>query len=112
MKQNMDKEEVAFITHISNMGNETIASTSKHLNDSTTTDCFVPVLSQMELWFLTALAAKNKCIPKTGDITQAFCLSYLPKVDEYGFRPPAGCPPPPPPRHLLETEKDPIRSQM
>ena len=33
----MDKDEVAFITHISNMGNETIASISKHLNDSTTT---------------------------------------------------------------------------
>ena len=56
------------------------------------TDCFAPVLSHLELRLLTALAAKNKCIPRTGDITQAFCQSYLPKGESYICRPPAGCP--------------------
>jgi hypothetical protein len=59
-------------------------------------NCFAPVLSQMELRFLTALAAKNKCIPKTGDITQAFCQSYLPEGEDYVCRPPPGCPLTPP----------------
>jgi deoxyuridine 5'-triphosphate nucleotidohydrolase len=59
-------------------------------------DCFAPVLSQMELRFLTALAAKNKCIPKTGDVTQAFCQSYLPEGEDYVCRPPPGCPLTPP----------------
>ncbi len=55
-------------------------------------DCFAPVLSQLELRFLAALAAQNKCIPKSGDITQAFCQSYLPPGEDYICRPPAGCP--------------------
>ncbi len=55
-------------------------------------EVFAPVLSQLELRFLTALAAKNKCIPKSGDITQAFCQSYLPTGEDYICRPPAGCP--------------------
>ena len=55
-------------------------------------DCFVPVLSQMELRLLTAIAVRNKCVPKMGDITQAFCQSYLPKGEDYICRPPAGCP--------------------
>jgi deoxyuridine 5'-triphosphate nucleotidohydrolase len=65
-------------------------------HDWSKNDCSAPVLSQMELRFLTALAAKQKCIPKTGDITQAFCQSYLPKGEEYVCRPPAGCPLTPP----------------
>jgi hypothetical protein len=58
----------------------------------TKNDCFAPVLSQMELQFLTALVAKNKCIPKTGDITQA----YLPKGEEYVCQLPVRCPLTPP----------------
>ena len=54
-------------------------------------DCFAPVLSQMELRFLIALAAKQKCIPKTGDVTQAFCQSCLPDDEHYVCRPPPGC---------------------
>lgn len=60
------------------------------------TDCFAPVLSPMELRFLTALATQNKCIPKTGDVRQAFCQSYLPPGEEYICRPPPGCPLTPP----------------
>jgi hypothetical protein len=60
-------------------------------HDWSKNDCFAPVLSQMELRFLTALAVKNKCIPKTGDVTQEFCQSYLPEGEEYICRPPPGC---------------------
>ena len=55
-------------------------------------DCFAPVLSQLELRFLIALAVQHKCIPKTGDIQQAFCQSTLPKNESYICSPPAGCP--------------------
>ncbi len=55
-------------------------------------DCFAPVLSQLELRLLVSLAAKNKCIPKQGDITQAFCQSYLPPDENYICKPPIGCP--------------------
>jgi hypothetical protein len=61
-------------------------------HDWSKNDCFAPVLSQFELRFLTALAAQKRCIPKTGDITQAFCQSYLPPGEDYICRPPAGCP--------------------
>jgi hypothetical protein len=55
-------------------------------------DCFAPVMSQLELRLLTALAVRKKCIPKTGDVTQAFCQSYLPSDEHYICRPPPGCP--------------------
>jgi deoxyuridine 5'-triphosphate nucleotidohydrolase len=55
-------------------------------------DCFAPVMSQLELRLLTALAVRKKCIPKTGDVTQAFCQSYLPDTEHYVCRPPPGCP--------------------
>ena len=61
-------------------------------HDWTKQDCFAPVLSQMELRLLTAIAVRNRCVPKTGDITQAFCQSYLPKGEDYVCRPPPGCP--------------------
>jgi dUTPase/transposase InsO family protein len=62
----------------------------------TKSDCFAPVLSQLELRFLTALAVRKKCIPKTGDVTQAFCQSCLPPDEHYICRPPPGCPITPP----------------
>jgi deoxyuridine 5'-triphosphate nucleotidohydrolase len=55
-------------------------------------DCFAPVLSQQELRLLTSIAARNKCIPKTGDVSQAFCQSFLPEDEVYVCRPPSGCP--------------------
>lgn len=58
----------------------------------TKNDCYAPVLSQMELRLITALAVRDKCVPKSGDITQAFCQSYLPPNENYICRPPAGCP--------------------
>jgi hypothetical protein len=61
-------------------------------NSWSKSDCFAPVLSQLELRFLVALAAQQKCIPRTGDITQAFCQSYLPEGEHYVCRPPIGCP--------------------
>jgi hypothetical protein len=59
-------------------------------------DCFAPVMSQQELRLMISLAARNKCIPKTGDVSQAFCQSYLPKDEVYVCRPPSGCPITPP----------------
>ena len=54
------------------------------------TECFAPVLSAMELRFLVNLATKHKCIPKTGDVSQAFCQAYLPPEEKYLCTPPAG----------------------
>jgi hypothetical protein len=55
-------------------------------------DCFAPVLSQFELRLLVAIATQKKCIPKTGDVAQAFCQSTLPPGENYICRPPEGCP--------------------
>jgi hypothetical protein len=55
-------------------------------------DCFALVLSQLELRLITAMAARDKRLPKTGDITQTFCQSYLPQSKDYICHPPAGCP--------------------
>jgi hypothetical protein len=55
-------------------------------------DCFAPVLSQMELRFLVALAVKKQRIPKTGDVAQAFCQSFLPDGENYVCKPPNNCP--------------------
>ena len=55
-------------------------------------DCYAPVLHQMELRLIIAMAVREGVIPKTGDITQAFCQSYLPKGEDYICRPPPGCP--------------------
>jgi hypothetical protein len=61
-------------------------------NQWSKSDCFAPVLSQLELRFLIALAARQKCIPKTGDVNQAFCQSCLPPDKYYVCKPPPGCP--------------------
>ena len=66
----------------------------------TKTDCFAPVLSQLEHRSLMALAARLKCIPKTGDVSQAFCQSTLPDNEQYYIRPPSGCPHTPPDSYL------------
>jgi hypothetical protein len=55
-------------------------------------DCFAPVMSQLELRLLTALAVQKKCIPKTADFVQAFCQSDLPSNETYICTPPPGCP--------------------
>ena len=54
-------------------------------------DCFSPVMSQLELRLLISIAAKKKCIPKSGDICQAFCQSRLPEGENYICIPPPGC---------------------
>ena len=55
-------------------------------------DCFAPVLSQLEHRTLLSLATRLKCIPKTGDVSQAFCQGVLPEDEEYYIKPPPGCP--------------------
>ena len=67
-------------------------------------DCFAPVLSALELRLLVALAAQSKCIPKSGDISQAFCQATLPSNEKYIIRAPKGCPITPP-RTLLLLKK-------
>ena len=59
-------------------------------------DCYAPVLSQMELRLLCALAARNKTVLKVGDVIQAFCQSCLPTGEDYVCIPPPGCPLSPP----------------
>ena len=54
-------------------------------------DCFVPVLSQLELQLLINVAVKLKCSPKNDYITQAFCQSYLPHNEHYMCILPPGC---------------------
>ena len=61
-------------------------------NSWSKSDCFAPVLSQFELRLMVAIAAQKNCTPKSGDVCQAFCQSYLPKGENYICRPPAGCP--------------------
>ena len=59
-------------------------------NNWTKQQCFAPIMSQLELRLLISIAVKKKCIPKSGDITQAFCQSYLPEGEHYICRPPPG----------------------
>ena len=59
-------------------------------------DCFAPVLSQTELRLLIAIAVQLKCIPKVGDVAQAFCQSFLPHTENYACCPPPNCPHTPP----------------
>ena len=54
-------------------------------------NCYAPVMSQQELRFIMTLASKKKCVPKTGDIKQAFCQSQLPEGENYICTPPPGC---------------------
>jgi hypothetical protein len=61
-------------------------------NDWSKSECFAPVLSQMELRLLLSIATAKKCVPKTGDVSQAFVQSTLPSNEQYVIRPPPGCP--------------------
>ena len=52
---------------------------------------FAPVLSQMELQLLVALAMCHNQVLKSGDVVQAFCQSYLPAGENYICKAPVGC---------------------
>ena len=54
-------------------------------------ETYAPVLSQLELRTLTAIAVKKRQILKNGDVKQAFCQATLPKNESYVFKPPPGC---------------------
>jgi hypothetical protein len=51
-----------------------------------------PVMSQVELRFLTALAISQNRVLKNCDIKQAFVQSSIPADEHYFVRPPKGCP--------------------
>jgi hypothetical protein len=51
-----------------------------------------PVMSQLELRLLTALAISRRRVLKNCDIKQAFVQSSLPEDEHYFVRPPKGCP--------------------
>ena len=55
-------------------------------------ECFAPILSQFEFRLLSSLAAHLNCIPKGGDVSQAFYQSFLPdnKINVSSL--PNGCP--------------------
>ena len=55
-------------------------------------ECFAPVLAQYELRLLLHKAVEDGCIPKQGDVSQAFCQAFLPTDEVYVAKPPPGCP--------------------
>ena len=61
-------------------------------NDWSRSKVYAPVLSLMELCFLTALAVRNKCTLKSADVKQAFVQAHLPAKEKYVLKPPPGCP--------------------
>ena len=61
-----------------------------------TSDCYAPVMSLLELRFLVALAVKNNRVLKNADIKQAFVQAHLPPEESYIIKPPPGCPLTPP----------------
>ena len=64
-------------------------------------DCFAPVISPLELKLLVAFATQHKIIPKSGDVSQAFVQSILPDDKKYVIKPPHGCPITPSKTYLL-----------
>ncbi len=56
------------------------------------TSTAAPVMSQLELRLLTALAISQKRCLKNCDIKQAFVQSSLPPDEHYFIKPPKGCP--------------------
>ena len=71
-----------------------LGNTEQHAWDKS--ECFAPVLAQHDLRLLLNLAVHKRCTPKSGDVSQAFCQSYLPSNEVYVCRPPPGCPETPP----------------
>ena len=55
-------------------------------------DVYAPVLSLMELRFLTALEVRNKTVLKSADVKEAFVQAHLPDDEQYILKPPPGCP--------------------
>ena len=54
-------------------------------------DCYAPVMSMLEVRFMTSLAVKHKCTLKSGDFKQAFVQANLPAEEKYVLKPPPGC---------------------
>ena len=69
-------------------------------HDWSKSECFAPVMSQMELNLMMSLACQLKTEPKQGDFIQAFCQSTLPAHEQYICKPPLGCPVTPPNTYL------------
>jgi hypothetical protein len=59
-------------------------------------DTAAPVMSQLELRFLTSLAISQRRVLKNCDIKQAFVQSSIPENEHYFVRPPKDCPRSPP----------------
>lgn len=70
-------------------------------HDWSSSDCFAPVLSPLELRLLISISTKMKIVPKTGDVSQAFVQSVLPDDEKYIVKPPHGCPITPKNTYLL-----------
>ena len=66
----------------------------------TKSDCYASVLSQLEHRSLISLAARLQCVPRTGDVSQAFCQSLLPENENCYIRAPHRCPHTPPKSYL------------
>eukprot|EP00957_Ditylum_brightwellii_P132191 10079595-Ditylum_brightwellii.AAC.1 len=51
-------------------------------------DCFAPVMTQLELQLFVFQLVDNKCILKNLDVKQAFCQSKLLHEGKYVMKPP------------------------
>ena len=69
-------------------------------HDWSKSECFAPVMSQMELNLMMSLACQLKTEPKQDDFIQAFYQSTLPTHEQYICKPPLGCPVTPPNTYL------------
>ena len=65
-------------------------------HDWSNSDCFAPIMSQMEMRLLIAILVQQRCLPK-----QAFCQSLLPTTEQYVCRPSLSCPLTPDNTYLL-----------
>ena len=64
-------------------------------------DCYAPVMSHLEPRILLSLAVQSSTAIYSGELSQAFCQSFLPEGENYVIKPPRGCPITPPKTYLL-----------
>ena len=60
------------------------------MHECSKSDYFAPIMSQMEMRLLLAIAVQHRCLPKSGDFFQAFCQLVLPNTEQYVCQPSSG----------------------
>ena len=85
IKEDQDGKPIGCKYHLVVLGNLEPSNWSK-------SDCFAPVLSQLELRLLLTIAVSKTCTPKTADVSQAFVQSVLTSNEPYVIKSQTGCP--------------------